>query len=78
MNRSGLGSCSSFAYALHWLSIWPKQADFKQTIDEAEPPPSSDDDAMVVKLRARLKDLLTNLRDGAEGTPSTGTPEARD
>ncbi|EEB89331.1 hypothetical protein MPER_12581 [Moniliophthora perniciosa FA553] len=62
----------------------PKQADLRQTIDEAEylldqlPPPSSDDDEMVAKLRARLKDLLTNLRDGAEGTPSTGTPEARD
>ncbi|TFK98509.1 hypothetical protein BDV98DRAFT_572788 [Pterulicium gracile] len=44
------------------------------TIDEAEylldqlPPPTSDDDALVVKLRQRLRDLLTELRTGAEGT----------
>ncbi|KAJ2912952.1 hypothetical protein MD484_g7454, partial [Candolleomyces efflorescens] len=45
-----------------------------KTIDEAEylldqlPPPSIDDDELVKKLRARLKDLLENLRNGAEGT----------
>ncbi|KAL1731767.1 hypothetical protein EV714DRAFT_271333 [Schizophyllum commune] len=44
-----------------------------QTIDEAEylldqlPPPSPDDDELVKKLRQRLKDLLTDLRKGAEG-----------
>ncbi|KAI4517972.1 hypothetical protein K525DRAFT_273102 [Schizophyllum commune Loenen D] len=44
-----------------------------QTIDEAEylldqlPPPSPDDDDLVKKLRQRLKDLLTDLRKGAEG-----------
>ncbi|PBK97700.1 hypothetical protein ARMGADRAFT_1076163 [Armillaria gallica] len=44
------------------------------TIDEAEylldqlPPPSSDDEEFVVKLRRRLQDLLTDLRAGAEGT----------
>ncbi|KAI5832976.1 hypothetical protein K523DRAFT_349376 [Schizophyllum commune Tattone D] len=43
------------------------------TIDEAEylldqlPPPSPDDDELVKKLRQRLKDLLTDLRKGAEG-----------
>ncbi|KAL1741623.1 hypothetical protein HDZ31DRAFT_66753 [Schizophyllum fasciatum] len=48
------------------LSSW-------STIDEAEylldqlPPPSPDDDELVKKLRQRLKDLLTNLRKGAEG-----------
>ncbi|KAJ3541664.1 hypothetical protein NMY22_g3798 [Coprinellus aureogranulatus] len=44
------------------------------TIDEAEylldqlPPPSPDDDDLAQKLRARLQDLLTALREGAEGT----------
>ncbi|KAK0439752.1 hypothetical protein EV421DRAFT_1818153 [Armillaria borealis] len=44
------------------------------TIDEAEylldqlPPPSSDDEQFVVKLRRRLQDLLADLRAGAEGT----------
>ncbi|KAE9405367.1 hypothetical protein BT96DRAFT_916098 [Gymnopus androsaceus JB14] len=44
------------------------------TIDEAEylldqmPPPSPDDDELVKKLRNRLKDLLTELRAGAEGS----------
>ncbi|KAF9017340.1 hypothetical protein BDP27DRAFT_1355929 [Rhodocollybia butyracea] len=44
------------------------------TIDEAEylldqlPPPSPDDDELVKKLRNRLKDLLTELRVGAEGS----------
>ncbi|PCH41660.1 hypothetical protein WOLCODRAFT_70647 [Wolfiporia cocos MD-104 SS10] len=44
-----------------------------QTIDEAEylldqlPPPSSDEDSIVTKLRQRLNDLLTDLRSGAEG-----------
>ncbi|PBK74844.1 hypothetical protein ARMSODRAFT_493901 [Armillaria solidipes] len=46
------------------------------TIDEAEylldqlPPPSSDDEQFVVKLRRRLQDLLADLRAGAEGTGS--------
>ncbi|KAJ6553830.1 hypothetical protein DFH09DRAFT_924697, partial [Mycena vulgaris] len=45
-----------------------------QTIDEAEylldqmPPPDADDDKLVKKLRQRLRDLLTALRTGAEGT----------
>ncbi|KAI0922120.1 hypothetical protein AcW2_006900 [Taiwanofungus camphoratus] len=44
------------------------------TIDEAEylldqmPPPSSDEDALITKLRRRLQDLLSTLRSGAEGT----------
>ncbi|KAJ3901976.1 hypothetical protein F5879DRAFT_966057 [Lentinula edodes] len=44
------------------------------TIDEAEylldqlPPPSPDDDELVKKLRNRLRDLLTELRAGAEGS----------
>ncbi|KAJ7488419.1 hypothetical protein FB451DRAFT_1227241 [Mycena latifolia] len=44
------------------------------TIDEAEylldqlPPPDADDDELVKKLRQRLRDLLANLRAGAEGT----------
>ncbi|KAK0464523.1 uncharacterized protein EV420DRAFT_1516809, partial [Desarmillaria tabescens] len=43
------------------------------TIDEAEylldqlPPPSSDDDQFVVKLRRRLQDLLADLRDRRRG-----------
>ncbi|THU88221.1 hypothetical protein K435DRAFT_782111 [Dendrothele bispora CBS 962.96] len=50
------------------------------TIDEAEylldqlPPPSPDDDEMLKNLRNRLKALLTELRNGAEGvipTPSS-------
>ncbi|KAL1714183.1 hypothetical protein EV715DRAFT_295359 [Schizophyllum commune] len=49
------------------------QIPIPQTIDEAEylldqlPPPSPDDDELVKKLRQRLKDLLTDLRKGAEG-----------
>ncbi|KAJ7760327.1 hypothetical protein B0H14DRAFT_2973724, partial [Mycena olivaceomarginata] len=45
------------------------------TIDETEylldqlPPPDTDDDELVKKLRQRLRDLLTELRAGAEGTP---------
>ncbi|KAJ7121676.1 hypothetical protein C8R44DRAFT_786669 [Mycena epipterygia] len=44
------------------------------TIDEAEflldqmPPPDVDDDELVKKLRQRLRDLLSELRSGAEGT----------
>ncbi|KAH7344005.1 hypothetical protein B0J17DRAFT_644979 [Rhizoctonia solani] len=44
------------------------------TIDEAEflldqvPPPSSDEDPMVTKLRTKLSELLSGLRKGAEGT----------
>ncbi|KAK7046365.1 hypothetical protein R3P38DRAFT_3175655 [Favolaschia claudopus] len=44
-----------------------------QTIDEAEylldqmPPPSVNDDELVKKLRQRLRDLLAELRAGAEG-----------
>ncbi|KAG2172485.1 hypothetical protein INT44_006658, partial [Umbelopsis vinacea] len=44
------------------------------TIDEAEylldqlPPPSKDDDAMVIKLREKLSLLLSELRKGAEGS----------
>ncbi|KAJ7152136.1 hypothetical protein C8R46DRAFT_1122083 [Mycena filopes] len=44
-----------------------------QTIDEAEylldqmPPPAVDDDELVKKLRQRLRDLLSDLRAGAEG-----------
>ncbi|CAE6386003.1 unnamed protein product [Rhizoctonia solani] len=47
---------------------------FSETIDEAEflldqvPPPSSDEDPMVTKLRTKLSDLLGELRKGAEGT----------
>ncbi|KAF9073160.1 hypothetical protein BDP27DRAFT_1216281, partial [Rhodocollybia butyracea] len=46
----------------------------RKTINEAEylldqlPPPSPDDDELVKKLRNRLKDLLTELRVGAEGS----------
>ncbi|KAJ7101239.1 hypothetical protein B0H15DRAFT_943566 [Mycena belliarum] len=46
------------------------------TIDEAEylldqmPPPEPDDDELVKKLRLRLRDLLSSLREGAEGTAS--------
>ncbi|KAJ6518467.1 hypothetical protein DFH09DRAFT_1194213 [Mycena vulgaris] len=44
------------------------------TIDEAEylldqmPPPDADDDELVKKLRRRLRDLLADLRAGAEGS----------
>ncbi|KAF7350090.1 hypothetical protein MVEN_01310900 [Mycena venus] len=44
------------------------------TIDEAEylldqmPPPDANDDELVKKLRQRLRDLLVELRAGAEGT----------
>ncbi|KIO21282.1 hypothetical protein M407DRAFT_245526 [Tulasnella calospora MUT 4182] len=43
------------------------------TIDEAEflldqmPPPDPEEEPYVTKLRQKLKDLLTNLREGAEG-----------
>ncbi|KAI9026651.1 hypothetical protein CLU79DRAFT_833535 [Phycomyces nitens] len=43
------------------------------TIDEAEflldqvPPPDKDEDPLVTKLRQKLRQLLTQLRDGAEG-----------
>ncbi|KAI8928351.1 hypothetical protein BC831DRAFT_448946, partial [Entophlyctis helioformis] len=46
------------------------------SIDEAEypqdqlPPPESDEDSLVTKLRDKLKLLLTELRKGAEGTSS--------
>nr|GAT43127.1 predicted protein [Mycena chlorophos] len=40
-------------------------------LSEIQPPPSADDDEMVKKLRQRLKDLLTELRSGAEGTTKT-------
>ena len=39
-----------------------------RSCSSAQPPPSSDDDEFVKKLRQRLKDLLENLRAGAEGT----------
>ncbi|KAJ6475927.1 hypothetical protein C8R47DRAFT_985543, partial [Mycena vitilis] len=48
-----------------------------QTIDEAEylldqiPPPDKEDDELVKKLRQRLRDLLTELRTGAEGNVSS-------
>ncbi|KAF7343746.1 hypothetical protein MSAN_01955200 [Mycena sanguinolenta] len=44
------------------------------TIDEAEylldqmPPPDAADDELVKKLRQRLRDLLSQLRAGAEGS----------
>ncbi|KDQ65128.1 hypothetical protein JAAARDRAFT_117680, partial [Jaapia argillacea MUCL 33604] len=44
-----------------------------QTIEEAEylldqiPPPSPDEEQTITKLRQRLRDLLTSLREGAEG-----------
>lgn len=47
------------------------------TIDEAEylldqlPAPSADDDKILIQLRKRLRDLLSNLRAGAEGTGVT-------
>ncbi|KAL1752662.1 hypothetical protein FB107DRAFT_219464, partial [Schizophyllum commune] len=55
------------------LLTWSDRIPIPQTIDEAEylldqlPPPSPDDDELVKKLRQRLKDLLTDLRKGAEG-----------
>ncbi|KAJ7676886.1 hypothetical protein DFH06DRAFT_976298, partial [Mycena polygramma] len=36
-----------------------------------QPPPDKDDDELVKKLRQRLRDLLTELRSGAEGNVSS-------
>lgn len=58
--------------------VWSNSADMNRgpvvlTIDEAEflldqmPAPDPDDEPYVTKLRQKLKDLLTNLREGAEG-----------
>ncbi|KAJ7889557.1 hypothetical protein B0H14DRAFT_3855747 [Mycena olivaceomarginata] len=61
--------------ALLLLAITMNRGPIILTIDEAEylldqlPPPDADDDELVKKLRQRLRDLLTELRAGAEGTP---------
>lgn len=59
-------------YSLELIVQWTLTC-YGRSIDEAEylldqvPPPEADEEPMVTRLREKLRELLTELRKGAEG-----------
>ena len=52
------------------MGVFPLLLDHSTHLFE-QPPPSLDDDELLLKLRRRLSELLVSLRAGAEGSGRT-------